>query len=449
MANFDEILKNLHGNGIVDPTGEDGTPLEYITVNEKREFIFSENFNKLIAYEGDINSQVISFKLPAIHEGHDLSTCSNKVVRWNNLGSKIEGTSDLKEYNEYWQWEVPPEAFTKGGVLEFAITFYDTENNKIIFSWNTPSCKELKVGETISTVSADVNYPPRNEILIIDDETRSIIAPAGYNYTVCSYGDLNTAYVYFLVKEKIRGIDILNSTIKIRATQGDKQVDTINEEITADSFITATPIKSEKMVLISWKLSNNMTYFTTGVFSVDISFEIADEELKRWSTSTFSKLQIGKSLYVEPGVPQFELPQYVWDGNIQGSTSTPVGGVVKFRSPAEEGIKPEDRELIISGEKVVVGIEGAEEEKKTLASEAFVKNKIADLIGGAPETLDTLKELAEALADNKEFVDALNAAIADKADKAELHNYVKSDATTSGHYCYIRSSGVNKTRQFS
>ncbi len=50
----------------------------------------------------------------------------------------------------------------------------------------------------------------------------------------------------------------------------------------------------------------------------------------------------------------------------------------------------------------------------------YTDTKIADLVNSAPETLDTLGELAEAFADNQDVVQTLNDAIANKADKADV-----------------------------
>lgn len=47
----------------------------------------------------------------------------------------------------------------------------------------------------------------------------------------------------------------------------------------------------------------------------------------------------------------------------------------------------------------------------------YVDTKIADLVNSAPETLDTIGEVAEALKTNAEVVDALNSAISNKLDK--------------------------------
>lgn len=66
-------------------------------------------------------------------------------------------------------------------------------------------------------------------------------------------------------------------------------------------------------------------------------------------------------------------------------------------------------------------------------AKSYTDTKIADLIDSAPETRDTLAELAKAIQDNETVVDALNAAIGNKADKTELDNYLqKSGGTLTG-----------------
>lgn len=55
-----------------------------------------------------------------------------------------------------------------------------------------------------------------------------------------------------------------------------------------------------------------------------------------------------------------------------------------------------------------------------LATEQYVKDSIATLINSAPETLDTIGEIAAELNKNQNVVDALNTAIADKANKSEI-----------------------------
>ena len=56
----------------------------------------------------------------------------------------------------------------------------------------------------------------------------------------------------------------------------------------------------------------------------------------------------------------------------------------------------------------------------------YTDAKIADLINGAPSTLDTLGEIADAMADNEGVVGALEAAIGNKASEAELQAHASN-----------------------
>lgn len=60
-------------------------------------------------------------------------------------------------------------------------------------------------------------------------------------------------------------------------------------------------------------------------------------------------------------------------------------------------------------------------------SNYYTDKKIADLINGAPEDLDTLKEVSDALAENDNVMDALNTAIGTKANQTELDTHIDND----------------------
>lgn len=64
------------------------------------------------------------------------------------------------------------------------------------------------------------------------------------------------------------------------------------------------------------------------------------------------------------------------------------------------------------------------------ATMTYVDQKITDLIGGAPETLDTLKELADALADDASLA-YVTQALDGKADKSSLTNYATNSYVTT------------------
>lgn len=55
----------------------------------------------------------------------------------------------------------------------------------------------------------------------------------------------------------------------------------------------------------------------------------------------------------------------------------------------------------------------------------YTDTKIADLINGAPTTLDTLGEIAQAMQENEDVVTALDIAIGSKAAQAELETHTE------------------------
>lgn len=79
------------------------------------------------------------------------------------------------------------------------------------------------------------------------------------------------------------------------------------------------------------------------------------------------------------------------------------------------------RDLVgyVSEDKLNESITGLENELTS-----YTDTKIADLVNSAPETLDTLGELATAFTDNKEVVDALDAAITNKVDTSVYEEHV-------------------------
>lgn len=72
------------------------------------------------------------------------------------------------------------------------------------------------------------------------------------------------------------------------------------------------------------------------------------------------------------------------------------------------------------------------------ATKDDIDNAISDIINGAPSTLDTLKEIADALAESDEIIVALNNAIGTKASKEELNEGLSSLANSK-----ITISGVD------
>lgn len=61
----------------------------------------------------------------------------------------------------------------------------------------------------------------------------------------------------------------------------------------------------------------------------------------------------------------------------------------------------------------------------------YVDDEVAALVNSAPETLDTLGELAIAFEENKDMVETLNAAVTNKAEKSDLKDIQESINTNT------------------
>ena len=84
---------------------------------------------------------------------------------------------------------------------------------------------------------------------------------------------------------------------------------------------------------------------------------------------------------------------------------------------APESIKFSDGKTLV--EKLAEIQTGGQVDLSGYATEAYVQQQLEALIGGAPEALDTLKELAAALGDNADFASTMVQELAKKVDKVE------------------------------
>ncbi|MBQ8809464.1 MAG: hypothetical protein IJZ69_04230 [Bacteroidales bacterium] len=67
----------------------------------------------------------------------------------------------------------------------------------------------------------------------------------------------------------------------------------------------------------------------------------------------------------------------------------------------------------------------------TTQVETMINEKIAELVDSAPTTLDTLKEIADAITTNQGVIESLNAAIGNKVDKVDGKGLSTNDFTTA------------------
>jgi hypothetical protein len=190
--------------------------------------------------------------------------------------------------------------------LEIAISIYDIKENIIAFSWNTASCKDFSIGESfvhVEEVWQNGEMPASNEILHIDVEKRQIIAPDGYNTTVCNYGDIGTSKVFFIVNRYVRGIDLMDDQAAVGISIAYETMTSYYITIPKEDIVPYS--QNANKVIICWKLPRNLTNNAdkyVGNFLISLKFEEQRtqgeniEITKRWVSSSFNQLSIGPSL---------------------------------------------------------------------------------------------------------------------------------------------------------
>lgn len=294
---FNDILANIHDSGTAinmqDTPGANDS--NYIEINSKRQFIPSSDFDTVIAYEGDINTQIVTFKCAKTYDGHDLSACDGKIIRWKNLKSGVEGVSVLTSSpatDLILIWEVPADACTIAGAIEISIEIYDLNGSgKKVYSWNTASYNGLSIGKSMNSVAVG-NTIPADKILLIDADTKKIIAPVGYNNTICNYGEKGFVEVYFLIDKIIFNKFSNDPSVSIYVK--------MNEYFGNDLQNVTISDYENGMKLITWAVPAGITAGKPGPGEIQIAVSISDGS-NFWNTNTYSKLMVANSIL---GIPE-------------------------------------------------------------------------------------------------------------------------------------------------
>lgn len=141
-----------------------------------------------------------------------------------------------------------------------------------------------------------------------------------------------------------------------------------------------------------------------------------------------------------------------------GSTSTPVyfeNGVPKactslqleVSGNAESATKDADGNVITATYATKTEVTSA-----TSTAKSYTDTAIANLIGSADSTMDTLGEIQTAMKDNADVVEALNSAIGSKAPSDHTHNYAGSSsaggAATSANKLNTNAGGTTQPVYF-
>ena len=226
--NFDEILANVQlGNGghankgdlaVTDTINEEIGSLSVDA--ETRKIMVPAGFDTTIAVTNDYNSNEITITIPAHLDGHDITSCQRKVMKWYNEKSKERGASELfveqKEDTLQLKWIIPPEATTAAGVLQFALCFCDLDiNDRVLYKWNSLVNKDFQVAQGLDEIS--ISGAPLSQIITLDLYTRQFTLPGEFNSTIAYVGDNASSILTFRVDRFLRGIDFWDGEIIVKS----------------------------------------------------------------------------------------------------------------------------------------------------------------------------------------------------------------------------------------
>ena len=134
---------------------------------------------------------------------------------------------------------------------------------------------------------------------------------------------------------------------------------------------------------------------------------------------------------------------------IKDSTKLPIDGTAKKAEFDSNGNSLTDRITTLDTNEStgIVTLKNEKGETKgTVVNSSYVDSKVAELVGSAPETLDTLNELAAALGDDPNFATTIATQIGNKVDKEDGKGLSTNDYTDNEQAKLANiEDGANKT----
>lgn len=261
--------------------------------------------------------------------------------------------------------------------------------------WDTSS---LPDGITISYYTLGL---PDNDGITAKDGEYCLDVTTGSVYYFSGYN--NTWSKRYQLHKLVTPDDI--SSIKEKNAEQDESIDSLHEDMISEDANLQSQINNLDSNKLGTETFNNYTdWVTTQVNSINSSIaeKVDKVEGKGLSTNDYSTSEKEKLKGIEVGANAYTHP------STHPSTMITQDSTHRFVTDAEK-----------------TEWNGAKNYSDSIyqQSTGYTDQKIAALIDGAPETMDTIKEVADAIAENKEVVDALNKAIGNKANQTELDTH--------------------------
>lgn len=244
-----------------------------------------------------------------------------------------------------------------------------------------------------------------------------------------------------------------NNTLKTRIVLNNKT----NAEWTSDTYKTTVPLKGEVCIysdLRKIKIGDGTNTITNLAFANLTPEEIqslieaashshSNKTVLDNTTASFTTELLTKLNGIATGATKV-----VVDSSLSSTSTNPVQN--KVINSALSGKVPTSRtingkaltgDITLSASDVGADASGAAttalnsaksySDTNLATAKSYTDQKVADLVGTAPETMDTLQEVAAAIEAHQDVTDALNSAIGNKVDKVSGKGLSTNDLTNA------------------
>ena len=365
----------------------------------------------------------------------------------SSMDIKLEGENLLYKLmvngSENGEINIPKDQFLKS-------TSYDKDNKKLIFVMQTAdgeSTTEVSISDLVASIEeknqeqdnvlaekADKTeletFATKEEVQAVDAKVEAIEVP--------DVSGLAT-------KEEVQAVDNKVEALEIPSIDGLAKSADVTAEIAAAVEPLAT--KEELANKVDWVestpdrkhivLKNHDSVLGTATDGTTYNVAM----VSKWDVADFGSAQLHLNLNSKDGVATINDDKVIaTEGFVADSIASaivPLATKSEIADKANVSQIPTRTSELVNDSNFITSHQSLEE----YAKKTFVGEEIAKVVGGAPETLDTLKEIADALQDNATMT-MVSEAIATKANaedvynKTEVYNKQESDELfqASGDY---------------
>lgn len=208
-----------------------------------------------VAVAGDNNSRIITFQIQRYFDGIDLSKKGLRIQFINSLGQSgytLGTIADTFDAYFTFTWTVGSATLSQAGQVYFAIEFYEEENNKVVYRWQTvPATFKVEEGIVVIGDAIPINYLREIQFYnthnnlsltdLIDDDipidvvNRSVMTSNLVDVVISR--DNLSQILTFRMNRMFDGIDLSERLITIKFLNADNRGDrtsAVNKKITGN-----------------------------------------------------------------------------------------------------------------------------------------------------------------------------------------------------------------------